>query len=350
MKIQLLILCCCFMFISCKKKNTEEHVEYISVEVDTVRMGTLTNSQVIKAVGMVVASEEIRLAFKLGGKIKKIYVEEGDFVRKGEICATLDIKDVETAKSQAKLVLDKNERDLSRIKSLYADSAATHEQYQNMQTAYDLSVEQYNIALEHEVQTQIFAPFDGVVAKKMADEGEMISPFNPLFLFQGQSDSDWKVKVGVSDKEVVNIKLNDVAKVEIDAFNDFYLDGKVSNIGIIPNTRSGLYPVEIKLAPTTKRIFSGFTATVFLYPSDSLMMTYIPIGALVDGNNKDGFVFVIDEKSKIALRRKVRIKDIAEGCIYVNGGLKEGELIVSKGVSFLSDSTQVKIANNNTSL
>lgn len=338
------------MFISCKKKNIEEHLENISVEVDTVRMGALANSRVIKAAGMVIATNEVRLAFKIGGKIKNIYVEEGDFVRKGEICATLDIKDVEAAKSQAKLVLDKNERDLLRIKSLYADSAATYEQYQNIQTAYDLSVEQYNMALEHEVQTQIYAPFDGVVAKKMADEGEMISPFNPLFLFQEQSESDRKVKIWLSDKEIININLNDVAKVKIDAFNDLYFDGKVSNIGIIPNSRSGLYPVEIKLPLTTKRTFSGFTVTAFLYPSDSLMMSYIPIGALVDGNNKDGFVFVIDEKSKIALRRRVRIKEIAEGYIYISEGLKEGELIVSKGVSFLSDSTQIKIANNNTSL
>lgn len=346
----LVLIICCFVLFSCKKKNTGEYIDNTSVEIDTVHMELVTKFQTIKASGVVLASEEVQLAFKLGGKIKRIYVKEGDTVRKGELCAILDIKDVEIAKNQARLMLDKNIRDLSRVKSLYADSAATYEQFQNGQTAYDLAKEQYDIALEHEVQTQIIAPFDGVIVNKMFDEGEMVSPFTPLFVLQSKSDAGWKVTIGLSDKEVIKIKKHDKAIVKIDVFDDANFEGNISKIGLSPNVKSGLYPVDIKLNPTTKQIFSGFTATSFLYPSDSLLMARVPIGALAEGNNKEGIVFVIDKDNTSALRRKVKIKEITEGYIYITEGLMDGELIVSKGVSFLSDSVQVIIKNNKIAL
>lgn len=342
----LILIICSLIFISCKKKNTEEHIDCISVEVDTVRLGKLNSARVIKTIGIVAPSKEAHLAFKIGGKIKRIYVEEGDKVQKGELCAILDTKDVAISKSQAQLVLEKNERDLLRIKSLYKDSAATYEQYQNIQTAYKLSLEQFNMVLEHEVQTKIFAPFDGVVAKKMAYEGEMSSPFSPLFLVQAQNKSEYKIEIGLSDKEIINIKKNDIAKVKVDALNASFINGRVSNVGFIPKNRSILYPVEIKISSNSELIRPGFTATVFLYPSNSLVLPCIPIGALVDANNNEGFVFVVDKRNNKVERRKVKIKEIVEGYIYISDGLYEGELIVSKGVNFLSDNLRVKIVNN----
>jgi multidrug efflux pump subunit AcrA (membrane-fusion protein) len=94
-----------------------------------------------------VSDLESKPAFKTGGVIERTFFKEGDHVQEGQLLATLHMAEINAQVDQARKGVEKTTRDLARVKNLYADSVATLEQYQNVQTANDVSNETLKIAL-----------------------------------------------------------------------------------------------------------------------------------------------------------------------------------------------------------
>ena len=118
------------IFIGCAKdKSTETYTE----EVVCVKAKTLVETNAafpVQCSGLLSSKRLIKLSFKTGGIIARINVDEGSPVKKGQVIASLEMTEIAAQVDQAKLALEKAERDLKRIKSLYSDTVATLEQLQ----------------------------------------------------------------------------------------------------------------------------------------------------------------------------------------------------------------------------
>jgi multidrug efflux pump subunit AcrA (membrane-fusion protein) len=86
---------------------------------------------VITASGLLSTENEARLSFKISGIIEKIFVKEGDRVRKGQLLATLKSTEIASQVQQVQLTVEKAQRDYQRANNLYKDSVVTLEQLQN---------------------------------------------------------------------------------------------------------------------------------------------------------------------------------------------------------------------------
>jgi pyruvate/2-oxoglutarate dehydrogenase complex dihydrolipoamide acyltransferase (E2) component len=89
----------------------------------------------LRAIGVLAPADEVRLAFKSGGVIQSIAVEQGAVIRKGQLLATLAQDEVAAAVAQARAVAEQSNRDLERGKALLADEVATREQVETLSTA-----------------------------------------------------------------------------------------------------------------------------------------------------------------------------------------------------------------------
>src|SRR5690606_40151591 len=105
------------------------------IPVRIIQLTTTDTSQVIRATGTFTTDDETALAFKNGGVIQQIHVKEGDSFRKGQLLASLEPTEINTAVRQAQLGVEKAERDYNRARQLYQDSVATPEQLEDAQTA-----------------------------------------------------------------------------------------------------------------------------------------------------------------------------------------------------------------------
>lgn len=90
-----------------------------SIPVRTALVQQKTVALPIHASGILTSSAEQRLSFKIGGIIRKIYVDEGDVVRPGQLLAVLDKTEIDAQVNQAQQGLMKAERDLGRVEGLY---------------------------------------------------------------------------------------------------------------------------------------------------------------------------------------------------------------------------------------
>src|SRR5258708_2096557 len=139
--IQTLAISAVLLLASCAHKaqdrNGFDPADNIPVKVASVR--SLQTSSDISATGLVATENEAKYAFKIGGVISRILVQQGQFFKRGQLLATLNSTEISSGLDQAKLNEEKAKRDYNRASNLYKDSVATLEQLQNAKTSFDVA-------------------------------------------------------------------------------------------------------------------------------------------------------------------------------------------------------------------
>ncbi len=211
------------LFFSCKEEKKEnnpfETADIISIKTATVESLALTST--ISASGLVTTENQANYGFKIGGVINRIYVEEGQFFKKGQLLASLDQTEINAGLNQADLNLKKFERDYERANNLYKDSVYTLEQLQNTKTGLDIARKQKDAVAFNSRYAKIYAMADGFVANKIANEGEVVGPGSPILAINETSkNNNYLLKVGLTDKEWASVKIGQKAIVTLDGFPD----------------------------------------------------------------------------------------------------------------------------------
>lgn len=314
--------------------------ERISVRTATVQQKTIALP--VHASGILTSSAEQRLSFKVGGVIRKIYADEGDVVRPGQLLAVLDKTEIDAQVAQAQQGLTKAERDLGRVEGLYRDSSATLELLQNATTARDVAKETARIAQFNQQYAEIRATRGGKIIKKLMNEGEITGPGTPVFVLFETGKDDWVVQINVSDRDWARLSLGMPAKVVMDAYPDVPFNGKVSDLAPAADPTSGLYPVEVKVTPQGKRFAPGLFAQVDITPSKSRNYTTVPVEALVEGDGKSAFVFALQADGERVKKVPVQVAFLEGNQAVIASGLEGVAEVVTSGAPYLSEKKKVK--------
>jgi RND family efflux transporter MFP subunit len=197
-----------------------------------VRVGHASNGPAVPPIdtnGIVVTKHEMRQSFKLGGVIRRIYVQEGDVVKQGQRLAEIELTEVSAQVEQARQLADKAERDLKRGENLYADQVISLEQLQDLRTQSAMAAAQFKSAQFNLGYSTITAPRDGKVLRKLAEERELVSAGAPVLVF-GESDRGYVVRAALADREIVNVKLGDKGEIRMDAFPGQSMPGTIVEV------------------------------------------------------------------------------------------------------------------------
>jgi membrane fusion protein, multidrug efflux system len=336
----------------CSKHEAKEHskTEIVqdenAVAVALQPVKTVSLALPVNASGLVSTKNEARLAFKMGGIVKGVYVTEGQSVQKGQLLASLDLTEIEAQVSQAKNNVEKLKRDLDRVKRLQKDSAATLEQLQNVQTGYDVAVEGLRVVEFNREYATIKAPVAGKILKKLLNVGELAAPGTPVFMMNATGPDEWIVKLGLPDVDWVRVQKGDKATLVFDALAGEAMHGKITLIGEGADSFSGLYPVEVTIARTSQRLASGLFATAQITPLKAITFLQIPIEALVEGSGKNAFVFIPRADRKHIEKRLVKVAFVQDGSAYITAGLDGVTDVITSGSGFLTDASVVTISQN----
>ncbi len=324
--------------IACNSnKQTEVLEKFIPVKL--VSIDTKDISIPIHSSGRLYPESISKLSFKTGGLIKKLYVKEGDTIKKGVIIAELDLSEINAYYSQAKNGLEKAKRDMIRVGKLYKDKAATIEQNQNVKTAYDIALSNLKIAKFNLKHSKIKAPQKGKILKKFSEENEMISAGHPVYLF-GSTNNDWIIKAGVSEKDLLKVKLNDRAEIKLSAYDNKF-SGIVYEISDSLDQNSGTYELKIKIIERDVKFVTGFIASVDIFPSYKRKLSLIPYDSLIDSDGNNAYIFTIEKN--IANKKMVKIIHLFKDKAGVIFKSKTPVKIVSDGAPYLVNGTKVKI-------
>ena len=327
------------------EKIAEQSIKKISVKVAPVEFQEM--AQVLHTYGRLVTKKEMKLSFKIPGIIARIFVDEGQKVKKDQILARLNPAEIDSQVKQARSALAKADRDKERVENLYEEKAATLEQFQNVTTAFQIAQSQLQAAEFNLKHAEIYAPDKGRILKRMVEENEMVGAGTPIFFFAstGAAD-DWIIRAGISDIDLFQIKMNDPALVFFDAYPEETFSASVSEIGEAADPFTGTYEIELKIESKEKRLVSGLIAKIDISPSLKQNYAVIPLDALVGAEGKKGFVFTVDSETKTAKRIPMSIGFLFEDKVAVTDGLDKIEKVITLGSQYLSDGAEVEIILN----
>lgn len=343
-KITLLTFALAAMTIACGKEEKPDEIPPSSVEEIPVRVTTVTKESVLESVtaaGLIASDSEARLSFKTGGVIDRILVDEGTYVKKGQLLAKLNLTEIQAQVSQANEGVDKAKRDLQRAENLYRDSVATLEQVQNARTQLKVAEEQLEIAKFNLSYSEIRASISGKVLKKLMNEGELTNPGNPVLVLFSSAPSDWMVQAGVTDRDFVRLKTGDQVSIEFDAYPGRTFSGRVSELPQTPDLMTGLYPVEFKFDTQGQKFTYGMFASVKLDALGSGSYVVVPVDAIIEGNGAAAFVFVPNGNQ--ARKTPVQVAAIRSGKVLISSGLTEGQEVITDGSAYLTEEATIKI-------
>ena len=181
----------------------------------------------IRTNGLLANKDEIRLAFKVGGVIRKLAVSEGERVRKGQRLAEIEQTEVNAQVEQARQAQEKAKRDVARGERLYEDKVISLEQLQDLRTQAAMAEAALNSAavqLELRRDRRAARRHGAAQARRRARAGRRRNA--------GARARRARPGIhrahGLADREIVQVRIGDLAQVRLDALPDATLDGKVT--------------------------------------------------------------------------------------------------------------------------
>jgi len=355
MKKRIGLLSLLILFLLLIILNLTRKEEGKEVEVKRVGYSSLISS--VTGDGTLKAKSQVNVSSEVMGKINRLFVKEGDWVKKGDILCLLDQNSYlaqyrlsEARLKQAKAIKERSE-------SLYQKNLIAQEEYERAETEYKVAEANFLSAKDQYQKTEIRAPISGKVVKLNVEEGENViigTMNNPGTVLLTIADlSQIVALIDVSERDVVDIKISDSCSVELDALPGRKFFGLVSKIGYIP-TRKELgeekaqtFEVEITISDTSSLLRPGMTAHATIVTNKKEKVLTIPIAAVGKrkiGNEEKDAVFIVEKGKAKLVPVKTGIFGAEE--VEIIEGLKEGDLVITgpyRILSHLRDGERVKI-------
>jgi len=327
-----------FCLNACEEQKTAQTESEVNIEIAKVKKVSLPTE--VHATGRLTSEKETKLSFKTSGIIRRVYVNEGDYVKDGQMLASLNLSEVQAMKKQAETAYNKALRDFRRAESLYKDSVATKEQYQNAESALSAAEAQLEIVNFNLKHSMIKAPGKGKLLKQLAESGEMIAAGHPIFLFAGLEDA-WVVRAGITGKDRNRIQKGDKATVSLTAFPDTSFNARVSEIGAFANPYTGVFEAELKLSENIAGAASGMTAKVNIISKEKQSYYSIPAEALLEAQNNTIWVYRYENGK--AVKTTLESAEIHGQNILTKEGLSENDTVIGRGALYIRPESKLII-------
>lgn len=314
---------------SCKKTdiNKEIVIQHKTVEQNyiTKKPEKVSYGNVITATGSLSYKNEYQLSFMSNGILNYLSVDEGDFVKKGQVLARINQTSVKVMTDRLTLSYDKAKRDYARVEALYKDQVVTLESLQNAKTGLDNARLQLESAQFSKQYATIKAPTSGIIQSISAEKNEMIQAGSPIIIMGGTKGGK-VLKTNLADVDIVNVKKKDLCRIQFDAFPNKIFEGYVSGISGIADRFTGTYEIEIYVKDSKNQLKSGFIGKVTIQSKIKTDYLQIPIEALVSADKMIGKINIFANGKKKS--KTVKIAKILGEKLLILEGVSENDVII----------------------
>jgi RND family efflux transporter MFP subunit len=339
----LAILSAVFLNLGCGKDSQsmtkdKKEVATIPVEVSQVETGDI--SAYFTGTATLEAEEDASVVAKVGGVVQRILVEEGTYVKAGQILAKLDDEKLGAQLAQSEANMRKLENDFRRNEELFDKKLVSAEVFQRAKFEYESQKAAYEMAkLDHDYAS-IRAPISGVVAQRLIKVGNMVLPNTPTFRI---TDFDPLLAVlHVPEREMSKLRAGQPANLTVDAIAGAEFSGRIARVSPVVDPTTGTIKVTVEVRDLSKQLKAGMFGRVNIVHDVHTNTLLIPKGAVI-AEDAESAVFVIQDST--AYRKVVKTGYVNGVHIEVLEGLKAGEKIVTTGQGSLKDSSKVEVVS-----
>ena len=296
--------------------------------------------------GRAQAAQELELSFEVAGKLVELSIKEGDEVTEGTVMARVDPRDFEAALRRARAELGRAQALLERVRA--AGRAVAAQDLTDARARYDQALAQVEIQRKAVEDTQIVAPFAGIVARTYFDNFQNVRREEPVIRFLDVSTLEMVIQI--PEDGITLLDRVESGRVRFDAFPGVEIPAEISEVSREASRATRTYPVTLTFEPTIDApVQPGMAGEASGEVVDRTGVEEgsieIPIAAVFPdegSSSQQSFVWVIDEASGTVSRRAVEPRGFTEDGILV-GGLVAGDRIATAGTHVLRDGQKVRV-------
>ena len=305
----------------------------VAVVTESVQVQPLWDEE--EVVGNVEAAQRSVLSAKVTGVVDAVNVAPGAKVTRGQVLATIDAREIKARLDSAVAAQDQARKDFARIEKLLQSGSSTRQEFDaattRLRTA-DAGLVEARTMLQY---TEITAPFDGVVTRKLVEVGDLATPGKPLLELENASLLRFECEI--PEALVDKVQMGGELPVMIDAAGA-ELTGKVSEIAPSASAGSRTFLVKLDL-PAAEKLRAGQFGRVRV-PVRERPAVLVTEAAVVRRGQIES-VFVVEEGK--ARLRLVKTGRKMNGKVEVLSGLSGGEAVVVRDAHLLRDGAAVGV-------
>lgn len=312
------------------KQNTA-----VSVRTDIATMKRIDLSYT--ANGTFIPKQEVVVGAEAAGRVARVLVKEGDFVKAGQTLAIVvgDKQNVSVANAEANL--NNAKMDLERFESAFTTGGVTRQQLDGVRLQYETAKNNLRNAQIAAGDVAIRTSVAGVVNSKKIEPGSYVNL--GAAAFDVVNISSLKLKVNVDEKNIGSLKEGQKVNIVVSVIPDKVFSGKITFIA--PKADANLnFPVEVEIPNAKNELRAGMYGTAKFGEGASVSALVVPRNAFV-GSVSDNKIFII--KDGKAVEKRVQSGRSFGDYMEVLDGLSEGDEVIVSGQINIFDETPVQV-------
>ena len=336
-KILFLAIGCWLLAVSCSNKKGQNVKAPTRVKTQMVSPGMVDNAQTY--VGIVEEREATAVSFTGMGVVKRMLVNEGQTVAKGQLIAEMDDTQARNLLSGAEAQMTQANDALERYKMLHDNGSLPEVQWVEIQSKVAQAKSQLEVAKKNLADCRLIAPVSGIIGKKLIGTGETALPSQAVVSILDISTV--KVKVAVPEAEIGGINATTPTSISVEAINGSYQGGRIEK-GVQADALTHTYDIRINVANGNRKLLPGMVASVRFISegSQAIGSKMIPVTAVQKKADGTLFVWTVGKDSTVH-RTTVTIGQTQGNYINVIDGLNVGDRIAIEGYQKLSENSKV---------
>ncbi len=322
---------------------TSRSINYKNVTVDTLRQQNFDRFIDIQA--NIISDQEILVSAESGGRIVRLYTQEGQFIRRGALVAKLNMEslrkqraEIETALNLAREVFEKQER-------LWNKQIGSEIQFLQAKNAKE-RLEKSLVTIDYQLsKANIYAPISGIVEQIFVKKGEVAAPGIPILKIL--NTHRLKISADVPENYIRSISKGDKVYIHIPVL-DLKKELKVSRVGSSINPANRTFAVEVNILNKSGLLKPNMLALMKIKEKTIPDALVIPAKLIHQEINGDRFIFTarLQDDNYVAIKKSVIVEEYYNDVAVISSGVEPGDLLIVDGAQQISENNYLKIINN----
>ncbi|GGW59047.1 efflux RND transporter periplasmic adaptor subunit [Alishewanella tabrizica] len=311
----------------------------IPVEVSRAKTGAISSSY--RTNTTLAARAEAEVMAKTSGIVERILVEEGDQVQAGQLLAVLENERQRHQLARERAELGRLSSELTRMTEMHQRKLVSTDVYEKLKwqvAAMEASVALMELNLR---ETEIRAPISGVVARRYAKTGQLVSQLTPQSLFHLVSETQLEAVVHLPEQQMLQAKAGQKAVLSFAGVPD--VSAEVSRVAPVVDAASGTVRTTLLIDNTAKQLKAGMFSQVEIKFDTRDAALLVPKRALITLDNMPG-VLVLDKDNRV-VRRQITLGYTADNVIEILDGVALDEQVVVAGHAALKEQSLVNVVS-----
>jgi len=353
--------------LEAKKKEIATNLEIINKDLEAINLAiskkdTLKKLPLITAFtaksrifthyleiqGNVKTKQNILVYPEMPGILRKIFVQEGQRVTKGQLLATIDDGGLSNQVAQVEATAQLAKTTFERQKRLWEQKIGSEIQFLQTKTNYKAQTNALKQLKSQQAKASVRAPFSGVVDNIIKEPGTVIAPGQGSEIFRIVNLNNMYVEAEVPEKYIANITKNKEVKVEFSVLGKS-VNSKVRQVGsfINPNNRS--FKIEVPVENQSGNIKPNLTAKLQINDYTAAEAILIPQSIISENAKGEQYIYVLKDKKlnneAVAERLIIETGKTQGDMIEVTKNLAPDTEIIMEGARSVTNGQVVKVIN-----